>query len=154
MLGLGMGGVLNKQRIPIIASEWNSYVANQQHPQPTQAQKDAYNASLANAQNLAQQGQQAAQQQISGYNQIGGMKDISRAAIGAQATNALATQSPSQGIGQVSLPKPQGGATPKGSAQVDPAGAMAAKAAVANQIGSNQNQFTLPSSQGIKLGGS
>jgi hypothetical protein len=125
-----------------------------QAAQPTQAQKDAYNASVANAQSLAAQGQQAAKQQLSGYNQMGAMKDASLAAINTQTQISPVKKSPSQGIGQPITPQPQGAASPKGSAQVDPVGAMAAKAAVANQIGSNQNQFTLPSSQGIKLGGS
>jgi hypothetical protein len=119
-----------------------------------QAQQSAYYAALSNAQNLGAQGQQAAQQQLSSYNQIGSRKDTSRAAINNQAQIRPVSQAQSQGTGQPSASQQQTTAVPKGSAQVNPSGAQAAAVLAANQIGANQNQFTLPSSQGIQLGGS
>jgi hypothetical protein len=111
-----------------------------------QARQSAYWASRANAENLAKQGQQSAQQQIAGYAQTSGLNDISRAAMNAQAQVSPVTQS--QNAPQ------QGGSTAKGTAPVNPAGERAVQAAAANQTGSGQNQFTLPSTSGIKLGGS
>jgi hypothetical protein len=101
---------------------------------PTQQQQTDYNNSLASAQSQAQKGQQMAQQQIAGYNtnqqQSDQMSKKSYSSGSESVGQQLTGKSP-----MLDIYKPQ--PTQK-----------------ANVTGGNSNQFTLPSSSGIKIGGS
>ena len=99
--------------------------------QPTQQQQADYARAISNAQNAASIGQQNAQQQIAGYNQVQQNREMPAPT---QPTPALPTPA-------------------KGVMQANPLGAKAAAAASANQIGAGSNQFTLPATSGITFGG-
>ena len=126
-----------------------------------QAQKQSYFNSVNSALQQAAAGTQAAQQQIGLENQAQQARDVAaqqsqqvsaqsgaQGAIGGGGFNpAAASKASIANIGATG----SGVATP---AQANPAAQAATAARQNNATGAGANQFTLPSSSGIKLGGS
>jgi hypothetical protein len=129
-----------------------------------QQQQTDYNNELSSAQNQATAGQQTAQQQISGYNTNQQQADQTTLTNQASGTQALANQATGGGSFNPTAASKLGMANLGGSASVASANsgisqnlnpaAQAQAATQTNTTGIGSNQFTLPSTSGIKLGGS